>query len=263
MSTCLCTGATQKICYVYGKRMSYSAIGNIQIIKLNVKWRSKPSFPINIFYHPVMGTGWHTSETSKMWRGFQLFIWSPWTRWWRTPHYKWAIVRGPDRWARAPLIPPQWDREDGTPCDCQMETQALIVSTDKRRWWPHDQLSKVQAFSLAFSDIAISSPGVGKPHYNLAKVEVWLSTRPLLALYNHSFPSDVCLEYTDNCFISWTLSWSFGEREQASVWTFAGQCLSKCRVYRSSALRIPRSQASLPSLLMFIFYIMSRNFSLL
>lgn len=170
---------------------------------------------------------------------------------------------GPDHWARAPLIPPQWEREDGTPCDCKMETQALyIVSTDKRRWWPHDQLSgmKVQAFSLAFSDITISSPGVGKPHYNLAKVEVWLSTRPLLALYNHSFPSGVCLEYTDNCFIKlnpFLILW----------WERASFCLDFCwsRIlgHRSWALRIPRSQASLPSLLMFIFYIMSRNFSLL
>jgi len=56
---------------------------------------------------------------------------------------------GLDHWTRAPLIPLQWGREEGTPCDCQMETQAPhIASTDKRRWWPHDQLSGMKSPSF-------------------------------------------------------------------------------------------------------------------
>lgn len=148
-----------------------------------------PVFPINTFYHPVMGTGWHSSKLLEKDGGSSfsyglhghcgegLLItsgqrWRPW----------WLGLGSSD-------TSPVKERGGDTlwlPSGSPGPSYSL---TDKRRWWPHDQLSgmKVQAFTSAFSDITFSditfsSSGVGRPHYSLANVEVWLSTRPLLAL---------------------------------------------------------------------------------
>lgn len=101
----------------------------------------------------------------------------------------------------------------------------------------------------------------------ITALQMWRSDSPLGLCWHcrtTAFPAVFAWSTKIIVSLSWTLSWSFGEREQASVWTFAGQCLSKFLGCRSLPLRIPRPQASLPSsLLMFILYIMSRNFSLL
>ena len=164
---------------------------------------------------------------------------------------------GPDGWARAPLIPAQWRREEGTPCDCQVEAQAPHIVSLTRG--DGGLMISCQGWKFRLSlwpSLTLPSPLLELGGL-ITTLQMWRSDSPLgLCWHCRATAFPVVFAWSTKIIISlsWTLSWSFGEREQASVWTFAGQCLSKFLGCRSSPLRIPRPQASLPSsLLMFIF----------
>lgn len=164
---------------------------------------------------------------------------------------------GPDDWARAPLIPAQWRTEEGTPCECQVEAQAPHIVSLTRG--DGDLMIRCQGWKSRLSpwpSLTLPSPLLDLGGL-ITALQMWRSDSPLgLCWHCRATAFPVVFAWSTKIIIalSWTLSWSFGEREQASIWTFAVSVeVSRLPIFTSEDPKAPSQSAFFSSYVYFLY----------